>query len=115
MACSFPPERAEFDTRINPNAQHWTSLLTDDDPDPDFKVFTHLYAGRTNWQPGSLDPVLRAAANWETTGVMFSDGRLTRIYHPYDGGSDVLCTASFERDELRERHADWLSSHPSGL
>lgn len=110
-----PPTRTDFDMRINPDGQHWTSLLTEDDPDPDFRVFTHLYTGRTRWQPGSLDPVLRAAASWETAGIMISDCGLTRIYHPYDGGADVLLATGFERDELRDRHTDWLSSHPGGM
>ncbi|WP_425587269.1 DUF3885 domain-containing protein [Streptomyces mexicanus] len=38
-----------------------------------------------------------------------------RIHHPYDGGADVFLAPSEERDRVRDRHADWLSRHPSGL
>jgi hypothetical protein len=40
---------------------------------------------------------------------------MQRIHHPYDGGADVFLATSEERDRMRDRHADWLSSHPSGL
>ncbi|WP_432762322.1 DUF3885 domain-containing protein [Streptomyces sp. NBC_01220] len=34
-------------------------------------------------------------------------------HHPYDGGADVFLVAPGERNQMRDRHADWL--HPSGL
>jgi hypothetical protein len=43
------------------------------------------------------------------------DIRMQRIHHPYDGGADVFLATSEERDRMRDRHADWLSRHPSGL
>ncbi|MEU8403165.1 hypothetical protein AB0C28_49000 [Nonomuraea sp. NPDC048892] len=40
---------------------------------------------------------------------------LRRLYHPYDGGADVILTNTQERDTLKAAHTDWLSKHPSGL
>ncbi|WP_078592168.1 DUF3885 domain-containing protein [Streptomyces pseudogriseolus] len=40
---------------------------------------------------------------------------MRRLYHPYDGGADVFLTSPEERDRMRDRHADWLSSHPLGF
>ncbi|TQS31246.1 hypothetical protein FLW16_00640 [Microbispora sp. KK1-11] len=37
------------------------------------------------------------------------------LYHPYDGGADVIAPTRTERDALKERHRDWLSAHPLGL
>ena len=37
------------------------------------------------------------------------------VYHPYDGGADVLTTLAPRRDALRARYRDWLSPHPGGL
>ncbi|WP_441350855.1 DUF3885 domain-containing protein [Streptomyces araujoniae] len=48
-------------------------------------------------------------------GVLVTDTQMLRIHHPYDGGADVFLTTPGERDQMRDRHADWLSSHPSGL
>jgi hypothetical protein len=47
--------------------------------------------------------------------VLITDAGLQRVYHPYDGGADVILTTNTERDQLRSRHTDWLSVHPSGL
>jgi hypothetical protein len=43
------------------------------------------------------------------------DLALRRMYHPYDGGADVLAADSAERDALRDRHSAWLSKHPLGF
>ncbi|MFD1275569.1 hypothetical protein ACFQ51_40145 [Streptomyces kaempferi] len=48
-------------------------------------------------------------------GVLITDTRMQRVHHPYDGGADVFLATSEERDRMRDRHGDWLSSHPSGL
>lgn len=109
------PPRTRFDVRINPGAELWRSFLSTDDADPAFIVFTHVYAAYTAWTVGGLDRLLSATARWETANVMIGDSRLERMYHPYDGGADVLLADSVERDTLRERHADWLSAHPSGM
>ncbi|CAM5706649.1 hypothetical protein SALBM217S_04925 [Streptomyces griseoloalbus] len=44
-----------------------------------------------------------------------SSDQMRRLYHPYDGGADVFLTSPEERDRMRDRHADWLSSHPLGF
>ncbi|MFI6843217.1 hypothetical protein OG535_10485 [Kitasatospora sp. NBC_00085] len=62
-----------------------------------------------------LDQLLRAVADDAAADVLITDTGLERIHHPYDGGADVLLTSTDERDRLRARHADWLSSHPDGL
>ncbi|WP_344657483.1 DUF3885 domain-containing protein [Catenulispora subtropica] len=110
-----PPPRTRFDVRINPGAVRWRSFLSSEGTDPEFIAFTHVYAAYTPWRDGSLDRLLSAAAQWRTANVMIADGGLERLYHPYDGGADVLLADSVERNVLRDRHADWLSVHPSGM
>ena len=62
-----------------------------------------------------LDPVLRAVADGILADVMIAPPDLSWIYHPYDGGADVLLPTNSQRDRIRERHRDWLSAHPTGL
>ncbi|MFD5568279.1 DUF3885 domain-containing protein [Streptomyces cadmiisoli] len=107
----LPPERHA----VHPQGARWTTLAQDDDPDPEFHSYTHLYADHRPWRPGTVDDILRKVADDVLSGVIITDSGLTRIHHPYDGGADVILTTSSERDALRERHTDWLSSHPSGL
>nr|WP_241826933.1 hypothetical protein [Streptomyces graminilatus] len=59
--------------------------------------------------------MLRNIADDKVGGILISDTGMRRVHHPYDGGADVFLTTSEERDRMRDRHADWLSRHPSGL
>lgn len=98
-----------------PGADYWCGLLAEDDPDPDFRTYSHLFVERRLWQRGCIDELLRDVADDKVGGVMITDIGMRRIYHPYDGGADVFGATSRERDSIRDRHVDWLSSHPSGL
>jgi len=110
-----PERRSRLDLRVNPGSVLWWSFLSEDDPDPDFVVHTHVYVSWSSWSVGSLDRLLSAVAGYRTSNAVIADRRLLRMYHPYDGGADVLAVDTAERDALRERHADWLSKHPSGM
>jgi hypothetical protein len=67
------------------------------------------------WSAGRLDPLLRQVADEVIANVVLADTDLRWLYHPYDGGMDVILASSGERDVMRHRHRDWLSTHPSGL
>ena len=97
------------------NANYWQTLLVRDDPDPEFRTYSHLFFTRRSWRYGCIDDLLREVANDKVGGVLITDTRMERIHHPYDGGADVLLPTSEERDRLRNRHVAWLSNHPSGL
>ncbi|MCX4862172.1 DUF3885 domain-containing protein [Streptomyces canus] len=98
-----------------PVTGYWQSLLVEDDPAPEFRTYCHLFAARRPWRRGCIDESLRDIADDKVAGVLITDTRMHRIHHPYDGGADVFLATSEERDRVRDRHADWLSRHPSGL
>ncbi|MGI5141025.1 DUF3885 domain-containing protein [Streptomyces sp. CA-106110] len=100
---------------LEPDAGYWQSLLVEDDPEPEFRTYCHLFAARLPWQRGCIDKLLRDTADDKVAGVLVTDSLMQRIYYPYDGGADVFLTTPEERDRMRDRHTDWLSSHPSGL
>jgi hypothetical protein len=47
--------------------------------------------------------------------VIVTDAELNWLYHPYDGGVDVIVSGPDVRDELRASHPTWLSEHAEGL
>ncbi|WP_449334205.1 DUF3885 domain-containing protein [Streptomyces chattanoogensis] len=98
-----------------PDVGYWRTLLVADDPDPEFRTYCHLFADRRPWQRGCIDGLLREVADDEVADVLITDVRMERIHHPYDGGADVFLPTPTERDRLRDRYANWLSSHPAGL
>ncbi|WP_314254007.1 DUF3885 domain-containing protein [Streptomyces kutzneri] len=99
---------------FHPEGTLWTTEDDTCDPDPAFHTRWYFYADRRRWQRGCLDGLLRAVAGDRLSGTFVTDAGLTRMYHPYDGGADVILPTSQERDRMRERHAGWLSAHPEG-
>lgn len=100
---------------LHPDGIRWWTEPDEEDPDPEFHAHTRLYADQRLWERGCLDELLRAVADDALGDVFFTDTELRRIHHPYDGGADVILATPAERDRLRDRHTDWLSSHPAGL
>ncbi|PYC78629.1 hypothetical protein C7C46_15935 [Streptomyces tateyamensis] len=96
-------------------ADHWQTLVVQEDFDPEFRSYAHLFVVRRAWQHGCLDGLLREVADDQVAGVLVTDLQLLRLHHPYDGGADVFLPTTEERDRLRERHAGWLSRYPGGL
>ncbi|CCH29538.1 hypothetical protein ABZ816_15685 [Actinosynnema sp. NPDC047251] len=111
-----PVPLSKVDLRRNPGAHYWTSVVDDYfGSDLDGTDYLHLYAARRRWQPGSLDYLLRAAADDRIPGALIASLTFDRSVHPYDGGQDVHPATEADRDRLRQRYADWLPSHPQGL
>jgi hypothetical protein len=109
-----PAVRSDDELRLHPGSKLWTSFLTNE-PDPDYRVYLHSYISRIQWQSTCLDPLLRSAADDASAGVIITDTNLDQLYHPYDGGADLILANSTSRDAMRERHSEWLSKHPQGL
>jgi len=36
------------------------------------------------------------------------------VFHPYDGGADIILPSTETRDSLKRVHSGWLSMHPNG-
>ncbi|BCJ76461.1 hypothetical protein CS0771_60050 [Catellatospora sp. IY07-71] len=104
------PRRAE----VAPRAHHWRTFVEDPE-DPEYRTFHQLYVEALQWTPQCIDGLLRAVADDELANVMVAPLDLHWLYHPYDGGADVVLPAREQRDELKHRYRDWLSDHPSGL
>lgn len=62
----------------------------------------------------ALERFLLCVANDMTDGVILTDATCAWIFHPYDGGVDILVGSAEDRDRLSAAHADWLPSVSSG-
>ncbi|HST81786.1 MAG TPA: hypothetical protein VLL08_08645 [Kineosporiaceae bacterium] len=109
-----PPLRTAPVVDASPGAIYWQSLLIDDDEDWG-QNWMHLFVERTGLGEARLQLLLRIVADDVTEGVIITDPDLTWLYHPYDGGADVIAATPADRDRLRARHSDWLPSHSAGL
>jgi hypothetical protein len=105
--------RLDRDTR--PRGGTWWQSVVEDDSDPDVRFWTHVFVEHRTLDDARLRGVLRRVADDEMADVVIAPPDLRWLYHPYDGGADVIAPTPAERDALRARHPDWLSHHPSGL
>lgn len=93
-----------------PGAWPWRSSQADEDSDAGRNYF---WAASGLSEP-EIDALLLAAAD-DRGHFIIGAPDLEWLYCPYDGGADVLLPSAVERDALKARHCDWLSSTPSGL
>jgi hypothetical protein len=107
-------ERATPLARLDPGAVLWQTLENDDN-DPGSPLWVHVQVSLVEPGRETLDPILRVVADDRTRGLILADQQLGWLYHPYDGGADVLTLRSAERDVLAARHGDWLPSNRWGL
>lgn len=96
-----------------PDAEYWQSLPYGDDPA--YPVWMHLYLSVSRVGSPELTSLVRLVADDRAREVIVADRGLRWLYHPYDGGADVIAPSTAVRDELRDRYRAWLSQHPRGL
>jgi hypothetical protein len=80
-------------------------------PDAERTAANHLYVSEIEWATGVLDGLHRLVADGQVDNVAIVDPDGHWLYHPYDGGMDVILSATADRGALRGRHRDWLSAH----
>ena len=90
----------------------WRSFVDPEDPEAGA---INLFVSRIENSPVALDPLLRLVADFVTTDVILTTPDLDWLYHPYDGGADVIAPSREVRDDLAKRYAGWLPTNPSDL
>lgn len=98
-----------------PGAQYGWTVLRDEPDQDDDGLWDHYYVDRLEPEGPVLDALLRVVADCWGMDVVIAPPGLEWLYVPYDGGADVYAASAADRNALRDRHADWLSSHPDGL
>ena len=83
--------------------------------DDDYESYWYLHVAKVEFTGRELNSLFRMVANDEVGNIMIICPCKGIIFHPYDGGADVVLASAEERDPLKEQHREWLSSHPSGF
>ncbi len=92
----------------------WMSINVSDENDEE-SYFWNMFYDEINFSDNSLDNLLRLIADEEIWDVMFFSIEKNIVYHPYDGGADIILENSKLRDQYKEKYKRWLSRHPKGL
>lgn len=94
-------------------SEYWRTLVRHDDDD-DYEFYWHLHVAEIDFSGGELNRLFRMVASDEVGNVMIICPSKRVVFHPYDGGADIVLASAKERDRLKEQHREWLSSHPDG-
>ncbi|MBC8404845.1 MAG: hypothetical protein H8E15_06445 [Planctomycetes bacterium] len=86
---------------------HWKDVQKDAD---DSDCMIHLYYKEKIWSPDCLNWAITAAANEDLFGFMVIGVESKAIYHPYDGGMDIIMPSVKERDNMSDRFERYLPS-----
>jgi hypothetical protein len=97
-----------------PVTEPWCSLRRHEEGD-DYKLYWHLHVAEVQIDANELNSLFRLVANDEAGNIMVINTGKSIVYHPYDGGADVVLASTEQRDQLKEKHSGWLSSHPEGF
>ena len=110
-----PSARPEFRT-LDPDAKPWQIVpMHDLDEDLAEPSYWHVFASEWAWRPGVLDSILKLVADDVVANVMVLHPGCGWLFHPYDGGMDVILETPAARDRVRSSYADWLSPRSDGL
>ena len=103
-----PPHPAEVPL---PRAVHWCTLPPSYGEDMEMAI----YASESRHPSAELDRLIRGVVDEEVWQLIIVPPSGRWLYHPYDGGADVIAETKAARDGLQGRFADWLSPYPGGL
>lgn len=94
----------------HPRARYWRTVPPDEWADAPMHVFVSVVDSSSD----ELDTFLLAVADELVVEAIVGPADLAWLYHPYDGGADVIARSTEERDRLKATFGEWLSSHPDG-
>nr|WP_212763479.1 hypothetical protein [Gordonia araii] len=97
--------------RVAPGGKLWRSF--DVEPNDDTWMSSVFVSEVVN-TPESLDGLLRLVADDGTADVILTTSDLEWLYHPYDGGADVIAESVDRRAALKRQFADWSAPYESG-
>jgi hypothetical protein len=93
-------------------------VLIDETPTP-WRAFedtsSQLKVQKVSLNSAALKSNLTQIARDEAAGTIVAPLSLEWLYHPYDGGVDILIPSDNVRQTLRDKYSGWLSSRADGL
>lgn len=112
---SKEPTKPESElTAIFPTTEPWCSLKQHEEDD-DYEIYWHLHVCEINFTGSELNSLFRLVANDEAGNIMIINLSKGVVFHPYDGGADIVLASKKQIDQLKEKYNEWLSPHPEGF
>ncbi len=95
-------------------ATFWRSV-TMHEMDDVYKNIWHFYVYKVTWSMGVFDALFRLVADDKINEIMLINPKQQWVFHPYDGGVDVIVKNEQEKNLLKAKFSDWLSPRDDGF
>lgn len=95
---------------VFPHSEYWRTI----DQLAECGVYWHLHIAEVQIPSEKLNSVFRLVANDEVRNILVVLPKDRSVFHPYDGGADIIAPSVEAREELKNRRKAWLLSHPEG-
>lgn len=109
-----PVERDSVLVATVREAVYWKSVPYDLSI-PEEPVWLHLYLTPILLESNDLRKLVVCVADDRTGDVIICPPNAVWVYHPYDGGADVIAPDTATRDTLRAAHENWLPDQLHGV
>ena len=77
--------------------------------------YWHFFVSPLNWQHGCLDSMLSQVATDKIADILVVGVEQNCLYHPYDGGGDIIVCNDKARATLKQTFSAWLSPRTDGM
>lgn len=94
-----------------PETKAWCSIAQHEEDDG-YELYWHLHVSDVDFTGSELNGLFRLVADDGVSNIMIINPNKGVVFHPYDGGADIVLASTKERDLLKEKYHEWLSSHP---
>ncbi len=101
-------------TAIVPSTEPWCLPEQHEEGD-DYELYWHLHVSEINFTGSELNSLFRLVAIDKAGNIMIINPSKGVVFHPYDGGADIVVASTKQRDQLKEKYHEWLSPHPEGF
>jgi len=71
------------------------------------EYFIHISVAYIEYMGVELNELFRLVSDDQLGNVMIVDVVSSTLYHPYDGGIDVILSSEQSRDAVAQTHSDW--------
>ena len=87
--------------KLNLQSEYWRNICPfEDSPE----IYWDIYFDELIWKENSLNDLLCLVADEEISNVIFFSARKNLIYHPYDGGADIILETTELRDFYKNKY-----------
>jgi hypothetical protein len=111
MSCEWSDEPAPSHNPLNDNSPYWRTFKDEPkDTGADNVIYRHIYVGGVEPDTKRLNDVLEKVANDEIAGIIIAPLDLEWVYHPYDGGGDIILSnrTSYSKEDLKKFFFQWI-------